>query len=65
MKCWLECVQLIRSGNELRSQAWWVLPSLPGDWFSTDPSELWYRVLGRQGGSWAMWAHAAEDPEVN
>ncbi len=51
--------------NELRSQAWWVLPSLPGDWFSTDPSELWYRVLGRQGGSWAMWAHAAEDPEVN
>jgi putative transcriptional regulator len=51
--------------NELRSQAWWVLPSLPADWFSSEPSELWYRVLGRQGGSWAMWAHAAEDPEVN
>ncbi len=51
--------------SELRSGAWWVFGSTPTDGFSREPSELWYQVLGRQGGSWAMWAHAAEDPDVN
>ena len=51
--------------GELHAGAWWVLPSVPADWFSELPLELWGQVLARQGGSWIMWAHAPDDPTVN
>ncbi len=51
--------------GELRGGAWWVFDSLPEDWFSTSPQDLWSAVLRRQGGHWTMWAHAPDDPEVN
>jgi putative transcriptional regulator len=51
--------------GELREGAWWVFDSEPQDWFSTEPGDLWSRVLRRQGGHWKMWAAAPDDPEVN
>ncbi|MFN0029144.1 MAG: YqgE/AlgH family protein [Acidimicrobiales bacterium] len=51
--------------GELRAGAWWVLPSMPMDWFSETPTMLWGQVLARLGGSWTMWANAPEDPSVN
>ncbi len=51
--------------GELRTGAWWVFDSLPQDWFSGKPDELWSDVLRRQGGRWKMWAAAPLDPSVN
>ncbi|MGE0731526.1 MAG: YqgE/AlgH family protein [Acidimicrobiia bacterium] len=51
--------------GELRAGAWWVFDSLPQDWFSAEPTDLWSTVLRRQGGRWRMWAAAPDDPSVN
>ena len=37
----------------------------PDDPFTADPSQLWQRVLRRQGGRTAMFASAPEDPSTN
>lgn len=50
---------------ELGVGAWWVFDAAPGDLFDGDPTELWYRVLRRQGGSYAVYGFAPDDPSLN
>jgi putative transcriptional regulator len=50
---------------ELAAGGWLVLPLDPDDPFTADPSQLWQRVLRRQGGRTAMFASAPEDPSTN
>jgi putative transcriptional regulator len=51
--------------QELEAGGWLVLDLLPDDPFTADPSQLWARVLKRQGGRTAMFALAPEDPSTN
>lgn len=51
--------------SELEAGGWLALDLLPDDPFSGDPSQLWARVLRRQGGRLAMFASAPEDPSTN
>jgi putative transcriptional regulator len=51
--------------QELGAGGWLVLDLEPDDPFTPDPSELWARVLRRQGGRTAMFALAPEDPSTN
>lgn len=51
--------------GELREEAWFVADALPGDPFDPDPEELWRRVLRRQGGKLALFAHFPRDPRAN
>jgi putative transcriptional regulator len=51
--------------QELAAGGWLVLDLEPEDPFTPDPSELWARVLRRQGGRTAMFALAPEDPSTN
>lgn len=51
--------------QEVDAGGWLVLDLLPDDPFSSDPSQLWQRVLRRQGGRVAMFASAPEDPSTN
>jgi putative transcriptional regulator len=50
---------------ELAAGGWLVLALDPEDPFTADPSQLWQRVLRRQGGRTAMFASAPEDPSTN
>jgi len=51
--------------DELGEGAWLVLRAEPDDVFTQYPTELWSRVLRRQGGSVAMLATFPLDPSMN
>lgn len=51
--------------GELAVGAWWVFDAEPADTFSEHPEELWWEVVGRQGGEFRMFAHAPTDPSRN
>jgi putative transcriptional regulator len=51
--------------GELAVGAWWVFDAADGDTFSPRPEELWWEVVGRQGGEFRMFAHAPVDPSRN
>lgn len=57
------------SGGQLESEllagGWWVIDPVPGDAFTPEPSELWSRVLLRQGGELALVARYPPDPSLN
>jgi putative transcriptional regulator len=50
---------------ELGEQSWIVVPAEADDVFSDEPSELWGRVLRRQGGGLALLATMPLDPSLN
>ncbi len=50
---------------ELAEGAWLVVDAQPDDVLSPFPSELWSRILRRQGGRFAMWATHPLDPSAN
>ena len=50
---------------ELEEEAWWVIDAEDDDVFADDPSELWYRVLGRQRDERAMFRFWPDDPRLN
>jgi putative transcriptional regulator len=52
-------------GGELAAGAWWVFDSIDSDTFTARPEELWWDVVGRQGGDFRMFAHAPVDPSRN
>lgn len=51
--------------DEIRSGAWYVVPSVVGDVFGDDPLGLWTRVLRRQPGELAWVATRPGDPTMN
>jgi putative transcriptional regulator len=51
--------------EEIRSGAWYVVPSVRGDVFGDDPLGLWTRVLRRQPGELAWVATRPGDPTMN
>ncbi|HUW04251.1 MAG TPA: YqgE/AlgH family protein [Acidimicrobiales bacterium] len=51
--------------GELEAGAWYVVERLDDDCFSTDPNELWSRVLRRQPGRLAAVGLYPADPSVN
>ena len=51
--------------GELGIGAWWVFDTVPDDLFDRDPTELWYRVLRRQGGPYRVYGFAPDDPSHN
>ncbi len=51
--------------GEVEEGSWWVLDSLPGDPFSTEPDRLWRQVLRRQGGTLSLVSTYPEDPRQN
>lgn len=50
---------------EIEEGSWWVLEALEGDVLGSDPEELWWEVLRRQGGDLAMFANYPLDPAMN
>lgn len=50
---------------EVEEGSWYVVPSLPGDLFGTDPERLWARVLRRQPGELAWVSTRPLDPTMN
>ena len=50
---------------ELEGDDWIAADFAPGDAFNDEPEELWGRVLGRKGGSYALLATMPPDPSVN
>jgi putative transcriptional regulator len=50
---------------EIRSGSWYIVPSLPGDLFGSDPLGLWTRVLRRQPGELAWVSTQPADPTLN
>lgn len=51
--------------DEIREGAWWVLDAHHDDVLTGDPSTLWQRVLRRQRGELAWFAHHPLDPSAN
>lgn len=51
--------------QELTAGGWLVVDPVTDDPFCGDPSQLWQKVLRRQGGRVAMFASAPEDPSTN
>jgi putative transcriptional regulator len=51
--------------GELGVGGWLVLPAQLGDAFTSDPSELWRRVLLRSGGRVALYANAPPKLSMN
>ena len=51
--------------DEVRSGAWYVVDSEPGDPFDPAPEQLWRRVLRRQGGDLAMVSTYVQDASLN
>jgi putative transcriptional regulator len=51
--------------EEVAAGDWYVLPVEPADATTPDPSTLWRRVLGRQGGDLALVSMFPEDPSLN
>src|SRR5690606_27750932 len=51
--------------DEIEDGAWFVVDALPADTFDPDPDTLWRRVLQRQPGDLAMFAHFPTDLRAN
>lgn len=51
--------------GELREEAWFVEPALPGDVFCADADRLWNHVLERKGGPYRLLARMPDDPGMN
>lgn len=51
--------------GELAQRAWYVVEPELADVFTTEPEDLWRKVLRRQGGTIAMVANWTEDPDLN
>ena len=51
--------------GEVARDDWIVADFAPEDAFTEDPDQLWSRVLGRKGGSYALLATMPPDPSVN
>jgi putative transcriptional regulator len=50
---------------EIHEGSWYVVPSLPEDLFSADPTDLWKQVLRRQPGELAWASTRPADPSLN
>ena len=51
--------------GELAQGSWFVVDADPADLWTSHPEELWSRVLRRQPGRIAQYAHCPPDPAVN
>lgn len=51
--------------GELAAGGWLVLPGTDDDVFTSEPEDLWKRVLRRQGGRIAMYANAPPNLSMN
>lgn len=51
--------------DEVAREDWFVVEVEREDIFTPDPARLWHRVLRRQRGKLAMFAHFPEDPSLN
>ena len=51
--------------DEIAEGAWYVVPAEADDPFLADPSDLWAKVLRRQGGQLAMLATMPSEPTLN
>lgn len=51
--------------DEIAGDSWWVVDATLDDIFTLDPDKLWSRVLRRQGGELAWFAHYPSDPSLN
>ncbi len=51
--------------GEIANDDWWVVEATIDDLFTDDPDGLWARVLRRQGGELAWYAHFPVDPTLN
>ncbi|WP_116243928.1 YqgE/AlgH family protein [Nocardiopsis sp. FIRDI 009] len=51
--------------GEIDEGAWYVVPAIADDVFTTAPGRLWSRVLRRQGGDLALLSTYPEDPTLN
>jgi len=51
--------------GEIANHGWWVVDACIDDLFTDDPAHLWARVLQRQGGELAWFAHFPLDPSLN
>jgi putative transcriptional regulator len=51
--------------GEVEEGAWFVIAGEPGDVLDPEPGTLWRRVLQRQAGNVAMFAHFPLDPRAN
>ena len=51
--------------GEIANDDWWVVEATVDDLFTDDPQGLWARVLRRQGGELAWYAHFPVDPSLN
>lgn len=51
--------------HEIAQGAWWVADADRADAFADDPSNLWRRVVRRQRGDVARFAHFPDDPSLN
>jgi putative transcriptional regulator len=51
--------------SELERGDWILEPARREDAFSCEPGELWFEVLTRKGGSYALIARMPPDPSVN
>jgi len=50
---------------EIEEGSWYVVPSLPPDWFRDDTTSLWRDVLRRQPGELAWHSTRPLDPDLN
>ena len=50
---------------ELAAESWFVVDADPGDPFLADSTDLWPRILARQGGSLSRLATFPRDPSLN
>jgi putative transcriptional regulator len=50
---------------EMEAGAWWALEAEEADTFSDEPTELWRKVLRRQGGLLALASAYPSDPTLN
>lgn len=51
--------------GELATGAWWVVQATVDDLFRPDPENTWARVLRRNGGELAWYAHLPTDASMN
>ncbi len=51
--------------GELAHDAWWVVDASLDDVFSDDPGTLWPRIMRREGGELAWFAHYPDDATLN
>ncbi len=51
--------------GEVQGGSWFVVESTVDDAFTPEPAHLWQRVLRRQAGRLAMFAHFPTDPRAN